>query len=87
MKKLKFIVFILMILTSIPPLMVRAISWKMGHDLRNVSTIGVIGSAHGPTSIYVAAKLAPPAIFATFIPAALLFVLWLILNFKTKNNQ
>ena len=87
MKKAKIIVFLLIILTSILPLAGVIIPMLMGISPSSASTVGIIGSADGPTAILISAEGAPPRIFATFIPAGVLLILWLILHIKKRKNN
>ena len=86
MKKVKIIVFILMILSSILPLVGLTIPMLMGIPPSAASTVGIIGGADGPTAIYLGAGSALPVI-GPFVPTILLFILWLILHIKTKRKN
>ena len=98
MKKVKIIVFILMILSSILPLAGVIIPWAADRGLlknvgsvlvvggSSVQSIGLIGGADGPTAIYLGAGSALPVI-GPFVPTILLFVLGLILHSKTRKNN
>jgi len=77
MKKAKIIVFILMLMSGLLPLIGVIVPWLMGRERGSV--VGIIGSADGPTSIFVAGKFTPD-IVTTFIPTVVLFIVWVILH-------
>ncbi len=62
-------------------------SYKFNTDFTDISSIGIIGGADGPTTIYVAASQA--GYFLTIIPAiiSIIGVIYLIkTNRKSKNE-
>jgi len=60
------------------------LSYKFNADLRGASSIGIIGGADGPTSIFVASSQSPniTAIFALLAVAGVIY----LINAKRKNN-
>ncbi|WP_246240513.1 sodium ion-translocating decarboxylase subunit beta [Anaerocolumna sedimenticola] len=63
-------------------------SYKFNFDLKDASSVGIIGGADGPTTIYVAASQAGN--FLTIIPAmiSIVGVIYLIkTNRKRKNPE
>ena len=52
------------------------LSYKFNMDLRGASSIGIIGGADGPTSIYVSSSLFPniTAIFALLAAAGIIYL-------------
>ena len=52
------------------------LSYKFNMDLRGASSIGIIGGADGPTSIYVSSSLLPniTAIFALLAAAGIIYL-------------
>lgn len=64
-------------------LIVNSISLR---EIRTADAIGVIGSADGPTSIFVAFR-AQPDIRVTFVCAAVCFALWTLFRQKEKDKD
>ena len=87
MKKTKIIIFILMILSSMAPIAGVIIPMKMGTEPSRAASIGIIGGAYGPTSVFIASPRIKPFLTTSFAPPIVLFIVWLILHIKTRKKK
>lgn len=60
------------------------LSYKFQTDLKGASSIGVIGGADGPTSIYLSSQQSPGTITAIFALLSIVGIIYLIFVKRTK---
>lgn len=58
------------------------VSWRA----RQQAAIAVIGGSDGPTSIFIAGKLAKPSIYGYFL-AGIIFIIVILLIVKNRNHK
>lgn len=79
----------ILVLVSASAFVLQAIPFFMAgmsvNNLKETSAIGIIGSVDGPTSIFVAARIAPYYKITASL-AIVFFIVWLILRAKSKKR-
>jgi Na+-transporting methylmalonyl-CoA/oxaloacetate decarboxylase beta subunit len=63
------------------------LSYKFHKDLSDASSIGIIGGADGPTTIFVSGSQYTPTINAIFTLLSVIGILYLILTRRNKHNK
>lgn len=86
MKVARIVAFALMLLSAARLALSRLLPLLLGINVQQAGSIGVIGGADGPTSIYVAGKLSPVAEYVPIALFVILLAVWLILRHKSKDR-
>jgi len=60
------------------------LSYKLQTDLREASSIGIIGGADGPTSIYLSSQQSPHVVTTIFALLSIIGIIYLIFHKRSK---